>query len=79
MPTILAIEGFRFFFFSNEGVEPPHVHVEKADGYAKFWLQPAQLVRSEGLTPAQLRRVRELVEENTLLFLERWHEYFGRS
>lgn len=48
MPTVLIIEGFRFFFFSNEGVEPPHIHVEKADAYAKFWLQPAQLVHSEG-------------------------------
>jgi hypothetical protein len=79
MPTVLIIEGFRFFFFSNEGVEPPHIHVEKADAYAKFWLQPAQLVHSEGLTPSQLRRVRELVDQHGALFLERWNEYFGRS
>src|SRR3989442_1801226 len=30
MPTLLRVEGFRFFFFSNEGQEPPHVHVSKA-------------------------------------------------
>jgi uncharacterized protein DUF4160 len=29
MPTILRWKGFRFFFFSNEGDEPPHVHAEK--------------------------------------------------
>src|SRR5262249_55675133 len=40
MPTVLIIQGFRFFFFSNEGSEPPHIHVEKGDGYAKFWLNP---------------------------------------
>jgi hypothetical protein len=40
MPTILRIAGFRFFFFSNEGEEPPHVHVERAESVAKFWLQP---------------------------------------
>jgi hypothetical protein len=38
MPTILVFEGFRFFFFSNEGFEPPHIHVEKAEGHAKYWL-----------------------------------------
>jgi hypothetical protein len=40
MPTLLNIEGFRFYFFSNEGTEPAHVHVEKGDGTAKFWLNP---------------------------------------
>lgn len=29
MPTILRLLGFRFFFYSNEGTEPAHVHVEK--------------------------------------------------
>ncbi len=40
MPTILRVDGFRFFFFSNEGFEPSHVHIESGDGYAKFWLNP---------------------------------------
>ena len=44
MPTLLRVEGFRFFFFSNEGQEPPHVHVSKDDGVAKLWLAPLQLV-----------------------------------
>ena len=36
MPTILRLEGYRFFFYSNEGSprEPPHVHVERGDGDA---------------------------------------------
>lgn len=38
MPTLLRVESFRFFFFSNEGQEPPHVHVSKGDGVAKVWL-----------------------------------------
>lgn len=40
MPTIMRIDGYRFFFFSNEGSEPPHIHVEQAERYAKFWLNP---------------------------------------
>jgi hypothetical protein len=80
MPTVLLVEGFRFFFFSNEGLEPPHIHVEKGDGYAKWWLQePSQLAHSEGFTPSQLRRVRELVAEHGGMFVEAWHEYFYRA
>jgi hypothetical protein len=32
MPTLLRVEGFRFFFYSGERQEPPHDHVEKGDG-----------------------------------------------
>jgi len=34
MPTILRIDGYRFFFFSDEHL-PTHIHIEKGDGYAK--------------------------------------------
>lgn len=77
MPTIAVIEGYRFFFFSNEGNEPPHVHVEKADGYGKLWLEPVALAYSTGFGPPQLRRVREITEDNATFFLEKWHDYFG--
>ncbi len=36
MPTVTRIGAYRFFFFSNEGTEPPHVHVEREDALAKF-------------------------------------------
>jgi len=38
MPEVLRVHGYRFFFFSREGNEPPHIHVEQAERYAKFWL-----------------------------------------
>ncbi|WP_414707529.1 DUF4160 domain-containing protein [Rhodoferax sp. UBA5149] len=28
MPTVLRISGFRFHFYSDERMEPPHIHVE---------------------------------------------------
>lgn len=40
MPTVLIIEGFVFFFYSSEGNEPPHIHVERAGAKAKWWLVP---------------------------------------
>jgi hypothetical protein len=76
MPTLLRIEGFRFFFYSNERQEPAHVHVEKGNGEAKLWLQPVELVYSSGLTPAELRRVRELTFEHQASSVERWNEHF---
>ena len=74
MPTVLRSAGHRFFFFSNEGDEPPHIHIETANNYAKFWLGPIALVKSMGHNAKELREVRELVEENKDLFLRRWHE-----
>ena len=47
MPTVLVLNGFRFFFFSGEGGEPPHIHVEHGDRVAKYWLKPVQLASSE--------------------------------
>ena len=78
MPTVLRIEGFRFHFYSNEGQEPPHVHVEKDSAAAKVWLQPVAIVYSHGFSPAQLRRIREIAFEHQAAFVERWNEHFGR-
>ena len=65
MPTILRKDGFRFFFFSREGTEPPHIHVEQAERYAKFWLEPAVLLEeSRGFHSSDLLRIYNLIEEN---------------
>ena len=77
MPTVLKISGFRFFFFSNEGEEPPHIHVERAEGYAKFWLLPdVSLAWSRLFKPRERTRLQKLVGQNQEFFLEKWDEYF---
>jgi hypothetical protein len=78
MPTILKIKGFRFFFFSLEGNEPPHVHVEYCDKVAKFWLKPVALASSYGFKSHDLGKVRLIVVEHCATFLEKWHEHFSR-
>ena len=40
MPTVLRSQGFRFFFYSNEGNEPMHIHVTKAEANGKIWMEP---------------------------------------
>ena len=78
MPTALRIGAYRFFFFSNEAGEQPHIHVESGDEYAKFWIAPVALARSVGYNARELHRIRELVEEHQELFEGKWHEYFNR-
>ena len=76
MPTILKIHGHRFFFFSNEGFELPHIHVETAENYAKFWLKPVALAKSVGYNARELRLLRSLVEKHHDYLEGKWHGYF---
>lgn len=76
MPTVLRIGSTRFFFFSNETLEPPHVHVERAGRVAKFWLKPVSLAKSGRLPVHELRRVERLVALHRAAFLRAWHEHF---
>lgn len=76
MPTILRIKGYRFFFFSMEGSEPPHIHVEYGDNVAKYWLRPVQLASNYGFQSHELSKINSLVQQNCNLFLEKWNEHF---
>lgn len=78
MPTVARIGGHRFFFFSNEGHKPPHIHVEAGDKHAKFWLEPVSLANSVGYSAVELTRLRKVAAEQCERFKEAWHEYFNR-
>jgi hypothetical protein len=77
MPTLLRVAGFRFFFYSLEGNEPPHVHVEHGDNVAKYWLEPVQLASSYGFRSQELGHLRLLVIEHRVAFQEAWNAHFG--
>ncbi|WP_046013091.1 DUF4160 domain-containing protein [Microbacterium sp. SA39] len=77
MPTVLRVHGYRFFFYSNEGSEPPHVHVERAEFTAKFWLRPVESASSTRFSGPELRRLHRIVELRRDRIEEAWHEYFG--
>jgi hypothetical protein len=79
MPTVLRASGFRFFFYSLEGSEPPHIHVEHGDNVAKFWLNPINLAESHGFRAHELNRLRMLVMEHRATFVEAWNVHFGRQ
>ncbi len=77
MPTVLRVAPFRFFFYAGDGSEPPHVHVERDDCEAKFWLDPVRLERSHGFRGKEINRIRDLTEEHRQELLEGWNEFFG--
>ncbi|MFN0009358.1 MAG: DUF4160 domain-containing protein [Planctomycetota bacterium] len=76
MPTVLRIGPARFFFYSNEGREPPHIHVEEAGAVAKFWLDPVSLAASSRFRMRDLSRLRRKVVEHRQELLEAWREFF---
>lgn len=76
MPTLHRHHRWRFFFYSNEGNEPPHVHVETPSGECKFWLTPVRLARARGVSSRELARVRIVVEERAAEFRRSWYAYF---
>jgi hypothetical protein len=78
MPTVLEIEGFRFFFYSGDRNEPPHIHVRRAGNEAKFWLNPMRSATVGRFKPAELRRIMDIIEVNEDYFLEQWHGRFNR-
>ena len=76
MPTVLRHQGFRFFFYSNEGSEPMHIHVEKGESIAKFWLEPVELASSYGFNATEINLLRKLVSTQQQTFKQAWHEHF---
>ena len=77
-PTIRRIGPYRFFFFGNEGLEPPHVHVQRERMLAKYWLDPVRLATSTGFPSHEINKLTQMVRENEREFLEAWDEFFSR-
>ena len=77
MPTVLRSGPYRFYFYSHEANEPPHIHVDREDLSAKFWLGPVQLARNFGFRAHELREIQSVVTDKCEEFLEAWNEFFG--
>jgi hypothetical protein len=68
--------GFRFFFYSNESREPPHVHVRRAEGYAKVWLDTLIVADMNGFSPSRVREIVWIIRTHHTSLVEAWHEHF---
>jgi len=63
MPTVLRIGPYRFFFFAGDRDEPAHIHIEREDKVAKFWLDPVRLQSSGGFSRNEIIRIQRVVGE----------------
>ena len=77
MPTVLRMGPFRFFFYSGDGGEPRHVHVESGDGEAKYWLDPIALERNRGFGKKDLNRIEQIIEDHVDLLRNAWDGFFN--
>lgn len=76
MPTVLRVGPYRFFFYASDRDEPAHIHVEREDSVAKFWLDPVRLQSSGGLSRVDISRIEKLVSKHQPELMEAWNEYF---
>jgi hypothetical protein len=77
MPTVLRVGRYRFYFFSNENNEPPHIHIKAGDDDAKFWLDPIGLASSYGFNGAELGQIERIVKQHQSELIGVWNEYFS--
>jgi len=80
MPVVLRYKGYRFFFYSNEGIppEPLHIHIRKGESVAKFWLEPqAELAESYGMDSAELAELMKIADENKEIIRSYWNDHLG--
>lgn len=77
MPTVLKIGSYRFYFYSHEPNEPPHVHVDKDAYSVKFWLEPVALAENTGMSRKDLNEIQRLAIKNQKQLLEKWYAFFG--
>jgi hypothetical protein len=79
MPTVLLERGYRFHFYASDRDEPAHVHVSRAEGYAKVWLEPSVAVQYFYNYKARERReIMAIIARREDLLKDAWHDFFGK-
>ena len=72
--TVKTINGYKFTMYWNEG-RKPHVHVEKSNKYAEFWLTPTISVKSNGTMKEHERtKAIKAIEPNRQTFMRQFEE-----
>ena len=77
MPTVLRLDGFRFYFYSHEPNEPPHIHIDKGDATMKVWLDSLEVAKNRGFRAHEIAGIVAMVKQHLAQFEEAWHEHFG--
>jgi hypothetical protein len=77
MPTILRSGPYRVYFWAHEANEPAHVHVDRDDRSAKFWLAPIMLTRNDGFARHELNAIERLLTNHQKELIHAWNEMHG--
>lgn len=77
MPTVHRENGFRFFFYTNEGNEPAHIHIVGKGGEMKIWLNPIEVSKSYRLSPKDQKAILKITQKNLRVFLDNWENFHG--
>lgn len=64
MPEIFRLFDFSFYFYSKEH-EPIHIHVEGAEGFAKFEYDGSKFVLREtrGIKSGNMKKIKLAIDE----------------
>ena len=78
MPELFRHYGFIFMFFTHEH-DPVHVHVRGNGGDAKYNWNGQTFIReyAHHIKANDLKRIEQMISENTDIILKRWKEVFG--
>ncbi len=77
MPTLLRWKGRRFFFYSADGWEPPHVHVVSDSREAKIWLHDLSVAANIGYSAREIGEIVRKTREQRDAFLRAWNDHFA--
>jgi hypothetical protein len=72
MPTILRHGPYRFFFYTREAGEPPHIHVARDDAEVKIWLDPVMVASVYRFHSVEVNRIAKIVRRNKSICLKAW-------
>lgn len=79
MPTVFRRGPYRFHFFSDEGIEPAHIHVRFKGCDCKFWLNPVALAMNRGVPLHRLNEIEKIIREKETFLLEKYDEHRRRQ
>ena len=78
MPTALRIGPYRLYFYSYDCREPRHMHVDRENLSAKFWLDPdVSVIENLGYSRRELRDIERIIRDNLELLRNEWDTHCG--
>ena len=75
MPTVFKINGFRFYFYSNEHL-PQHIHVENGSCYARIVIDTLEITDSYNLKQKEAKMILKIIKEHKEKIKGAWNEHF---